>query len=49
MLIEAGVSPLVVQERLGHKNIQTTLGIYADVTEPMRDIAESVIDQIYNK
>lgn len=49
MLIEAGVSPLVVQERLGHKNIQTTLGIYADVTETMRDIAESVIDQIYNK
>ena len=49
MLIEAGVSPLVVQERLGHKNIQTTLGIYAEVTETMRDIAGSVIDQIYSK
>ena len=49
MLIEAGVSPLVVQERLGHKNIQTTLDIYAEVTETMRDIAGSVIDQIYNK
>ena len=49
MLIEAGVSPLVVQERLGHKNIQTTLDIYAEVTETMRDIAGSVIDRIYTK
>ena len=49
MLIEAGISPLVVQERLGHKNIQTTLGVYAEVTETMRDISGSVIDQIYSK
>ena len=47
MLIEAGISPLVVQERLGHKNIQTTLNIYAEVTPSMRDVASNVIDRIY--
>ncbi|MDO4173690.1 MAG: site-specific integrase [Eubacteriales bacterium] len=49
MLIEAGISPTVVQERLGHKNIQTTLDIYADVTDHMRDVAGDVIDEIYSK
>lgn len=49
MLIDAGISPMVVQERLGHKNIQTTLDIYAEVTDNMRDIAGNVIDKIYSK
>lgn len=49
MLIAAGISPMVVQERLGHKNIQTTLDIYTTVTDSMHDIAGNVIDQIYSK
>lgn len=47
MLIEAGVSPLIVQERLGHKNIQTTLDIYTSVTDKMRDAATDTINEIY--
>jgi integrase len=30
-LLEAGVQPKVVQERLGHSNIQTTMDIYSHV------------------
>lgn len=29
LLIEKGVEPLAISERLGHENIQTTLGIYS--------------------
>lgn len=48
MLIEAGVSPMIVQERLGHKNIQTTLDIYAEVTDAMRKNEGELIRQIYS-
>lgn len=37
MLIEAGVNPVTVQKRLGHKNIETTLGIYAESTKKMEN------------
>ena len=33
ILIACGVSHKVVQERLGHKNISTTLALYAQGTE----------------
>lgn len=36
-LIEAGVPIKAVQERLGHKNIATTMQIYAHVTEKMNN------------
>ena len=40
-LIESGVSPKVVQERLGHSNIAITLQTYTHPTEQMqRDAAE---------
>ncbi|WP_290714638.1 tyrosine-type recombinase/integrase [Anaerotignum sp.] len=29
MLIQMGVSPLLIQERLGHENIETTLNTYS--------------------
>ncbi len=29
LLIELGFSPLLISERLGHENVETTLGIYA--------------------
>lgn len=46
MLLSAGVSPVAVKERLGHKNIETTLGIYAHVTESMEDMVLDVMNQI---
>lgn len=36
VLVAAGVDIKVAQERLGHKNIKTTLGVYAHVTNLMR-------------
>lgn len=36
MLVEAGISPLLVQDRLGHKDIQVTLGLYASLTDTTR-------------
>jgi integrase len=32
LLLQAGVNPKVVQERLGHSNIATTMDIYSHVT-----------------
>lgn len=36
LLLEAGVPAKVVQERLGHSNISTTLDIYSHVTETLQ-------------
>ncbi|HWU46094.1 MAG TPA: tyrosine-type recombinase/integrase [Humibacter sp.] len=36
LLLELGVHPKVVQERLGHSNISTTLNIYSHVTPTMQ-------------
>lgn len=46
-LIEAGVAPLLVQRRLGHRNIQTTLNIYAEVTQKMEADAAEQIENIF--
>lgn len=35
-LLEAGVSPKVVQARLGHTDITTTMNIYSHVTETLQ-------------
>ena len=35
-MVEAGVNVKVIQDTLGHKDIQTTLNIYADVTKELR-------------
>ena len=37
LLFEAGVSIQEVKERLGHSDIQTTMNIYAHVTEKARE------------
>ena len=33
--MEAGTNPKVVQNQLGHASINTTLGIYTHMTEPV--------------
>ena len=35
-LIESGMNIKVIQEALGHSDIQTTLDIYADVTKELK-------------
>lgn len=44
-LIEAGVSPKVVQERLGHADISTTLNLYVHVTGKMQDEAVDAFEK----
>ena len=47
MLLEAGAQPKVVQERLGHKDIQTTLNIYAHVTQQMEERTVDIMNNIF--
>lgn len=46
LLLEAGVHPKVVQERLGHSNISTTMNIYSHVTPTMQRDAVSRLTQL---
>jgi integrase len=39
LLLQAGVNPKIVQERLGHSNISTTLDIYSHVTPTIQSEA----------
>lgn len=36
LMLEIGIHPKVVQERLGHSNISTTMNIYSHVTPTMQ-------------
>lgn len=45
-LIESGANPKIVQDVLGHSDIQTTLNIYADVTEEFKQEAFIRIDDV---
>ena len=45
-LIQAGVSPKVVQERLGHSDVTTTLNIYTHVTPVMDRAAADTLDNL---
>ena len=49
MLIDGGVSPKAVQQRLGHKNVATTLQIYVKSTENMQQEAVDTFDKIMSK
>lgn len=47
LLFEAGLSVQEVQDRLGHGDIQTTMGIYAHVTEKQREkVAEKFANYV---
>lgn len=49
MLVSAGISPLLVQERLGHKNIQVTLGLYASLTDVARAKETAAINELFGE
>lgn len=46
LLLQAGVQPKVVQERLGHSNISTTMNIYSHVTPTLQRDAVSRLQAI---
>ena len=46
-LLIAGVHPKIVQERLGHSTISTTLDLYSHVTETMQSDAAARIDAAF--
>lgn len=47
MLLEAGAKPKYVQDRLGHKNVQVTLGIYQHLTENMQQDGDDIVNNIF--
>lgn len=49
MLINANVQPLLISERLGHENIQTTLNIYSHLYRSTTEQISSLIEDLMNK
>ena len=48
-MVEAGVNIKVIQDALGHKDIQTTMNIYADVTQEFRKSEFDGLDGYFRK
>ena len=48
-MLKKGVSPKVIQERLGHSTISTTLDIYSHVTPGMQRQAVNIFDKILTR
>lgn len=46
---EAGVNIKVIQDVLGHADVSTTLGIYADVTKDLRKDEFAGLDAYFQK
>lgn len=49
LLLEKGVHPKIVQERLGHSSITVTLDVYSHVIPTLQFEAARVIDEMLNK
>lgn len=49
LMLKQGISPKVIQERLGHATISTTLDIYSHVTPGMQRQAVEVFDKILDQ
>lgn len=49
LLLQQGVNPKVIQERLGHCNIGLTLDIYSHVLPDMQDKAVAALNQIFKE
>ena len=46
ILLEQGVNPKVVSERLGHASVATTMDIYSHVLPDMQEKAAQAIDTV---
>jgi integrase len=46
-LLKSNVHPKVVQERLGHSTITTTLDVYSHVMPGLQEAAARVFDQAF--
>lgn len=46
MLVQAGVPAIAIAERLGHKNAQTTLRVYAHLYQSAKDEVVSVLEKL---
>lgn len=49
LLIHLGFSPLVIQERLGHENIETTLNIYSHLYPTQQNELAAKLQEVYKK
>ncbi|QUH18958.1 tyrosine-type recombinase/integrase [Alkaliphilus sp. B6464] len=49
MLLEAGVNPKVVQERLGHSSVSITLDTYSHITTEFQKVAVSEFEKYLQK
>lgn len=49
LLIHLGFSPLVIQERLGHENIETTLNIYSHLYPTQQGELAAKLQEVFNK
>jgi len=48
-LLAAGVHPKIVQERLGHSTITTTMDLYSHVSETIQSDATARLDEAYSQ
>ena len=48
-MVEAGVNVKVIQDVLGHQDIQTTMNIYADVTKELKKSEFDGLDGFFRK
>ena len=48
MLVENGASPMYVQHRLGHKNLEVTLRVYFHYTDKMEEDGTEVLSKMFN-
>ena len=46
MLLDEGAPIKFVQQRLGHKNVETTLNIYSHLTDKMEEIGTEILDKL---
>lgn len=46
ILLAGGIHPKIVQERLGHANISTTIDTYSHVTPSMQQAAADRLDEV---
>ena len=47
LLLSKGISPKVVQERLGHSSITVTMDVYSHVTQDLQESAVEMLSDVW--